>query len=184
MDQETLYTLTGQIAKQLHEKKKPALAQIRRLIELCGLEFVEDILKQTLEIEANGGMLTLNQSRRRTPGGVFLYLARQQVSPVIREAIFSRRMKKKWRQAAAPRAAEQPAKQAQKPQKVDTPTALPPEIAHKVQQLQLAADTLRERIADLKRKPENQRQSLPMVERSLAKTEAQIQALYQHAVEA
>lgn len=183
MDQKTIYTLTGQIAKQLHEKKKPALAQIRRLIELCGLEFAEDILKQTLEIEANGGMLTLNQSRRRTPGGVFLYLARQQVSPEIREAIFSRRMKKKWRQAAAPHAVKQPPKQTQKPPAPDKPPSLPPEIAHKVQQLQLAADTLRQRVADLQQKPENQRQSLPMVERSLAKTEAQIQILLQQVAE-
>jgi hypothetical protein len=61
---------------------------IQRVITVIGLERAEDLLQQTLAVEAQGGMLTEDQKRRRTPGGVFFKLVKAQTTPVERKAIF------------------------------------------------------------------------------------------------
>jgi phosphorylated adapter RNA export protein len=53
-----------------------------------GLEFAQAILQETLTIESQGGMMIQLGTRRRTPGGVFLYLARNKLSSYVRWAIF------------------------------------------------------------------------------------------------
>jgi hypothetical protein len=55
-----------------------------------GLERTENLLQQTLVVEAQGGMLTDDQKRRRTPGGVFFKLVKAQTTPTERKAIFPR----------------------------------------------------------------------------------------------
>lgn len=69
------------IAAQLQESDAQALQQIQRAIEHCGLDFVQAVLVKTLDIEAEGGHLLSDGSRRRTPGGVFFRLLREQSSP-------------------------------------------------------------------------------------------------------
>lgn len=51
-------------------------AAVKRVVTAIGAEQSLALLTQALAIEANGGMLTHDGQRRRTPGGVFFQLAR------------------------------------------------------------------------------------------------------------
>ena len=74
-DQSTTY-IVADIAAQLNETNPPALAQIKAIVEAVGEDQAHTWLTETLDIETQGGMKTKNEKRRRTPGGVYLYLAR------------------------------------------------------------------------------------------------------------
>lgn len=78
------------VAAQLNETDPGALAQIARIMERMGDEFVATALADTLRVEAEGGLLTEDKQRRRTPGGVFFYLVRGRVSAEDRKALFPR----------------------------------------------------------------------------------------------
>jgi hypothetical protein len=79
------------IAAALGETASQPIAQIRRLVERCGLPQAEAWLAQTQEIEAAGGRLTHNGQRRRTPGGVFFSIAREEIAePATRRYVFGR----------------------------------------------------------------------------------------------
>jgi hypothetical protein len=65
-----------EISEQLGETDPIPQRLITDIARFNGLDFVEEILRQTLEIEANGGLMVNSGERRRTPGGVFFYLAR------------------------------------------------------------------------------------------------------------
>jgi hypothetical protein len=69
------------IAAQLNETQSQPLEQLTRLAEVCGASALEALLQQTMDLEAQGGMMTESGKRRRTPGGVFFYLARQRLTP-------------------------------------------------------------------------------------------------------
>jgi hypothetical protein len=73
-------TIAQAIAEQLGEVEAEPRAQIERTVEIHGTELAQTILQETLEIEANGGLLVPDGSRRRTPGGVFFSLLRQRIS--------------------------------------------------------------------------------------------------------
>ncbi len=77
----TLATSTAaQIADQLSETDAPPRRQIRRILHAIGPERTQGFVTQALEVEANGGMLLPDGSRKRTLGGVFFRLVRNQVS--------------------------------------------------------------------------------------------------------
>jgi hypothetical protein len=76
------------IADQLNETEKQARRQIVFIVKDMGLEFAQAVLQETLAIEAQGGMMLPDGSRRRTPGGVFFYLVRDRVPTKIRYQIF------------------------------------------------------------------------------------------------
>ena len=76
------------IADLLNETEKQSRRQIVFVIKDMGLEFAQAILQETLAIEAQGGMMLPDGSRRRTPGGVFFKLVRDRVPPKIRYQIF------------------------------------------------------------------------------------------------
>ena len=57
---------------------------------MLGPDYTAQLLAQTLEVEAQGGMLVRNGSRRRTPGGVFFQLVRQQATRSQRDYLFPR----------------------------------------------------------------------------------------------
>lgn len=80
--------LVSELAHLLGEKERGPIRQIKRVIKICGADFAREICKTTLEIEANGGMLLANKSRRRTPGGVFFHLVRSKVNETQRQLIF------------------------------------------------------------------------------------------------
>ena len=68
------------VAERLHEEKTIALFHIRRLYNHLGPDIIWDMIAETERIEAEGGMLFQDGSRRRTPGGVFLFLAKRRLS--------------------------------------------------------------------------------------------------------
>lgn len=78
----------NEIADQLNETEKQARRQIVFIIKDMGLEFAQTVLQETLAIEAQGGMMLPDGSRRRTPGGVFFYLVRDRVPAKVRYQIF------------------------------------------------------------------------------------------------
>ena len=81
-------TIVADIAAQLGETAPLALAQIKAIVEAVGEDQARAWLTETLDIEAKGGMQTKNQKRRRTPGGVYLYLARGRLPKETRRQIF------------------------------------------------------------------------------------------------
>ena len=71
-------TLTGEtLAEILQEPKVPLLRQVLRTL---GQDRCAAILADTLTSEANGGMLTKDGTRRRTPGGVFFHLVKERAT--------------------------------------------------------------------------------------------------------
>jgi hypothetical protein len=76
------------IAQQLGETDPIPREQIRRIVERLGAEPALAFLRDTLEIEAQGGMLLPDRGRRRTPGGVFFYLVRSRISMEDRSFIW------------------------------------------------------------------------------------------------
>lgn len=61
------------LAAQLGEQEQAALQVV---VKALGSEPALALLQETLSVEANGGMMLPDGSRRRTPGGVFFFLAR------------------------------------------------------------------------------------------------------------
>lgn len=59
------------MAQKLEEDKS---ALIVNVVNVIGKEASLNIYKTTQKIELEGGMLTMNKNRRRTPGGIFLFL--------------------------------------------------------------------------------------------------------------
>ena len=47
-----------------------------RIVDILGKEKAIDFFQKTKKIEEGGGMLIMNGSRRRTAGGVYLYLVK------------------------------------------------------------------------------------------------------------
>lgn len=95
--------LVEEIAHALTEKN---VELIKTAVEVIGAERAQALLQQALAVEAQGGMLTSDESRRRTPGGVFFQLVRKGISKEERKAIFPvvRPPKKKRAKATTPKA--------------------------------------------------------------------------------
>jgi Phosphorylated adapter RNA export protein, RNA-binding domain len=71
-------TLTADsLAEILHEPKRGLLQRVLRVV---GPDLVADVLVDTLQCEAHGGMLTKDGTRRRSPGGTFFQLMKDRVS--------------------------------------------------------------------------------------------------------
>jgi len=76
-----------QLAATLHE---PNVDLLHQILAVLGPDHTAQLLTQTLEVEAAGGLMVRNGTRRRTPGGVFFHLVRQQVTRSQREYLFPR----------------------------------------------------------------------------------------------
>lgn len=76
-----------QLAETLQEPNKPLLRQVLRVL---GADRTTLLLTEALQLEAAGGLLTHDGTRRRTPGGTFFQLVRQQASPKERRRLFPR----------------------------------------------------------------------------------------------
>ncbi|CAJ0930243.1 unnamed protein product, partial [Mesorhabditis belari] len=72
-----LSTLAAEIAHHLGEKKPETIAEI---VSAIGGEKACEIFERTKETEKNGGLKTLDGNRRRAPGGVFIFLFREDPS--------------------------------------------------------------------------------------------------------
>src|SRR4030095_6229487 len=93
-------TLTADtLAEALQEPKKALLAQVLRTL---GQERCQALFTESCTIEASGGMLTSAGDRRRTPGGTFFHLVRQQCSRQERARLFPYPSAKQAQQQAPP----------------------------------------------------------------------------------
>ncbi|KAJ8287276.1 hypothetical protein GJAV_G00049690 [Gymnothorax javanicus] len=63
--------VTDEIAYRLREPKKDL---IERVVSTIGKKKAIELLAETASVEQNGGIFTMDGSRRRTPGGVYLNL--------------------------------------------------------------------------------------------------------------
>lgn len=166
------------IAKKLGEKEFRVRKIIEELVNYFGVDLARDLLKQTLEIEKSGGMLTPEGDRRRTPGGVFIFLAKQQLPQEARKTIIYYRRPKK--QAETPISTKSapiqtsentpPAIEAPKP--LTATSTIPPEVAEKLTILHRSAERLREKIAALE--ASGQQAGLVITRRLLESAEQQI----------
>lgn len=84
-DAAAINELTKDIAERLAE---PNVALLRTIIEAVGPEQAQTLLAQTLEIEAGAGLMLKDGSRRRTPGGVFMFLARSSMPKRMKRKIW------------------------------------------------------------------------------------------------
>jgi PHAX RNA-binding domain len=76
------------IAKQLHETEKKPRAIIYSIVRKFGAEQAMNFLQKAEEIEAAGGLLLPDASRKRTPGGVFFHLVKTEGDREIVNYIF------------------------------------------------------------------------------------------------
>ena len=81
-------TVVTTIARQLGETQPWPLKQLRQIVQRLGPEAALAFLQETQAIEAQGGLLLPDGSRRHTPGGVFFRLVRERVAPEERAIRF------------------------------------------------------------------------------------------------
>src|SRR5882762_796728 len=67
--------VAAMIANALGETKAPVRHSIELIVKALGRTQSRELLAKTLETEQKGGMMLPDNSRRRTVGGVFFYLA-------------------------------------------------------------------------------------------------------------
>lgn len=81
------------MANKLYEEKDELML---RIINILGTALPIRIFKETQQIESNGGMLVMNGIRRRTPGGVFLFLLKnsEEMTHEQKKQIFADESKK------------------------------------------------------------------------------------------
>ena len=97
------------IAKALGESDEGPLAQIKAVVDNLGDQACLTLLAETEKIEKAGGLMRGDGSGRRSPGGVFFFLARQRLPRDVRAAIFN---DKKPRDPNAPKSTPAVAKPA------------------------------------------------------------------------
>lgn len=76
------------IAKALGESDEVPLTQIDGVVRSLGEEQANKLLVETKDIQDKGGMMLPDGSRKRSPGGVFFFLARQHLSVEDKHRIF------------------------------------------------------------------------------------------------
>jgi hypothetical protein len=89
------YKIALDIAKALQEVNPVAIDQIRLVVELTSEAWARDLLEETLKVESEDGVPVANGKRRRTPGGVYLYLVKQRLDIEITRKIFKKSQRKK-----------------------------------------------------------------------------------------
>jgi hypothetical protein len=88
VSEETQKAAVDRIAKELGEHARQPLKQLRAIVKHCGVEFADRMVAEAKEIEANGGMMIRDGSRRRTLGGVFFFVAKDRMTDEQRNTIF------------------------------------------------------------------------------------------------
>lgn len=73
------------IAQTLQE---PNVELMIKVAATLGMERVEEVFARTLTVEAGEGLMLPDNSRRRTAGGVFFYLARKTMTKAQRDATY------------------------------------------------------------------------------------------------
>ncbi len=103
-----IYAIVIEIAAELGETEAAPKYEIDRIVEHCGEAFARAILAEAKAVEATGGMMTHDGSRRRTLGGIFFYLAHGRMTKDQKRVVFwkpkyeeRKRWKQRHKQAAA-----------------------------------------------------------------------------------
>ncbi|HWZ89300.1 MAG TPA: phosphorylated adapter RNA export RNA-binding domain-containing protein [Polyangiaceae bacterium] len=109
------------ISKALGESDDGPVAQIKAVVDNLGEQACLTLLAETEKIEKAGGLMRGDGSGRRSPGGVFFFLARQRLPRDVRAAIFN---DKKPREPRAP--GSSPTPQEPKAPKSSANAAAPP----------------------------------------------------------
>jgi len=78
-DRATLDASAGEIAAQLSETEEEPIRQIRRAVRLLGEHRVRTVVARALDVETAGGMMRADGSQKRSLGGVFFILMRDDV---------------------------------------------------------------------------------------------------------
>jgi hypothetical protein len=103
-----------EIAARLGESDLPVVQQIWRILAYCGAEVTWGLVAAAEAIDADGGMVVPDGTRRRTRGGVFFALVKQQLPPDVRAALLPTARERNAARAAA-------GTQAALPQQLRTP---------------------------------------------------------------
>lgn len=74
------------IATYLGETEPKPKATIERSVAYLGVEAAQALRQEVERIEADGGMLTADGARRRTPGGIYLLLLKQRLNDAGKKA--------------------------------------------------------------------------------------------------
>lgn len=88
-------------ANELAEKLSETHTELlQRVVDVLGKEIPLKLFKETQKIEADGGMLVMKGWRRRTPGGVFLFLLKhcEDVDQEVKRSIFQEDKKAKQKE--------------------------------------------------------------------------------------
>ena len=88
--QAEIETVAAELCELLGETDEKPVQQIRKIVELCGAEFARELYRVALHTEEQGGLMLPDNSRRRTLGGVYFYLARKRLTGEQRKQIFPR----------------------------------------------------------------------------------------------
>ncbi|MFN8376904.1 MAG: hypothetical protein U0694_29025 [Anaerolineae bacterium] len=82
-----------EIAGVLGETEKVPLRQLEMMVRLCGTSFVQALLKEAQNLDAAGGLMTKDGTRRRTLGGVLFELSKPAMSIPVRYLVITRKGK-------------------------------------------------------------------------------------------
>ena len=93
--------VVAEIAAALAETTTFAIRKIRRIVATLGPEGAQALVAEAQRIEAAGGMLLPDGSRRRTLGGVFFVVVRAQFTPEQQRVVFP--LRPQWQKAKAQR---------------------------------------------------------------------------------
>lgn len=93
-EEDTAAEMVADMARRLQE---PKVELLERAVTILGIPQCRKFLGMAEDIEASGGLLTLDKSRRRTPGGVFFYLLRVHVPRRQMQLIFAEEMQERER---------------------------------------------------------------------------------------
>lgn len=145
------------IAEILEETDAEPIDSIRRIVQRLGVDFANDVLAETQRIEAAGGLLTQKRDRRRSPGGVFFYIARQRMIANGQRADLHAIFPPRNRNDRMPTSAE----------------AVPLPAASVVRPLRPRPrnEQARQRLSDQQRRPVNQAAILAVIERHIGQPE-------------
>lgn len=83
------------IADVLGERRPRPRAQLQAIVAALGDEVAQALLVETHQVEADGGLMLPDGSRRRTPGGVFFHLAHFRLDPEQQVAIYGYQKKQR-----------------------------------------------------------------------------------------
>ncbi len=78
-DRATIDASATEIAGQLGETEEEPIRQIRREVRILGEHRVRTVVGRALDVEAAGGMMRADGSQKRSLGGVFFILMRDDV---------------------------------------------------------------------------------------------------------